>query len=81
MPVLGLTLELLFFLERTPGKIEYLKDLLLEDWRKLGNCREIGMDTLRFIRTEMERSWGDKKLAVFDEEEAQKWVVGVGATD
>ena len=26
----------------------------------------------------MERSWGDKKLAVFDEEEAQKWVVGVG---
>ena len=36
------------------------------------------MDTLRFIRTEMERSWGDKKLAVFDEEEAQKWVVGVG---
>ena len=36
------------------------------------------MDTLRFIRTEMKRSWGDKKLAVFDEEEAQKWVVGVG---
>ena len=25
----------------------------------------------------MERSWGDKRLAVFDEAEAQKWVLGV----
>ena len=55
-----------------PGKVEDLTDLLLEDWQKLGNCREIGEATLRFIRTEMERSWGDKKLAVFDEAEAQK---------
>ena len=57
--------------------MEDLTDLLLEDWRKLGNCREIGEATLRFIRTEIERSWGDKKLAVFDEAEAQKWVLGV----
>ena len=66
-----------FSLERTPGKIEDLTDLLLEDWRKLGNVRELGKDTLKFIRLEMERSWGDKKLAVFSEEEAQKWVLGV----
>ena len=65
------------FPERTPGKIDDLTDLLLEDWRRLGNVREIGKDTLRFIRLEMERSWGDKKLSVFEEGEAQKWVLGV----
>ena len=25
----------------------------------------------------MERTWGEAKLAVFDEEEARKWVLGV----
>ena len=57
--------------------MEDLTDLLLEDWRVLGNCRELGQTTLKFIRAEMERSWGDSKLAIFDEQEAQKWILGV----
>ena len=57
--------------------MEDLTDLLLEDWKCLGSVRELGQDSLRFIRMEMERSWGSDKLGVFDEKEAQKWVLGV----
>ena len=54
-----------------------LTDLLLEDWKVLGNCREIGEKTMKFNRQEMERTWGDERISVFDEEEAKKWVMGV----
>ena len=37
----------------------------------------MGEKTARFFRTEMEATWGQKHLAVFDEEEARNWVLGV----
>ena len=37
----------------------------------------MGVDTIRFFRQEMERTWGSKHLAVFDEEEARNYVLGV----
>ena len=57
--------------------IEDLTDLLAEDWAKLGAVKEMGADTERFFRQEMEKTWGAKHLAVFSEEEARKWVLGV----
>ena len=67
----------LLIVERVPGKVEDLTDLLLEDWAQLGSCRELGESTSRFLREEMERTWGEEHVAVFDEKEAQKWLVGV----
>ena len=37
----------------------------------------MGVDTVRFFRQEMERTWGGKHLTVFDEEEAKNYVLGV----
>ena len=65
------------FSERVAGQVDDLTDLLLEDWRKLGSCREMGETTLKYVRTEMERTWGSDHLAVFEEGEAQKWLLGV----
>ena len=62
---------------REPGQIEDLTDLLVEDWAQLGRVREMGGDTQKFFRQEMERTWGQKHLAIFPEDEAQKWVLGV----
>ena len=70
----------ILFLEkasRTPGQIEDLCDLLAEDWAKLGTVREMGLDTSRFFRQELEKTWGSKHLAMLDEEEARTWVLGV----
>ena len=61
----------------TPGMIEDLTDLLAEDWAKLGAVKEMGADTEWYFRQEMEKTWGAKHLAVFSEEEARKWVLGV----
>ena len=74
------TNRLLFLLEvvnQTPGQIEDLCDLLAEDWKSLGSVREMGLDTQKFFRVELEPSWGSKHLAVLDEEEAGKWLMGV----
>ena len=57
--------------------IEDLTDLLAEDWARLGAVKEMGADTEQFFRQEMEKTWGAKHLAVFSEEEARKWVLGV----
>ena len=49
---------ILVFLEeaaRTPGQIEDLCDLLAEDWTSLGSVREMGIDTAKFFRVEMNR--------------------------
>ena len=62
---------------RKPGQIEDLCDLLAEDWVSLGSVREMGDATQKFFRAEMEKSWGEKHLCVFSEEEAKKWVLGV----
>ena len=65
------------FSECESGNIDDLTDLLAEDWAKLGTTREIGEKTARFFRTELENTWGSKHLAVFEEEEAKNWVLGV----
>ena len=72
-------LLILFILiaERSPGTIEDLTDLIAEDWSQLGSVRDMGNANKRFFRAEMERTWGQKHLAVLDEEEAQKWLLGV----
>ena len=57
--------------------IEDLTDLLAEDWVKFGAVKEMGDHTEWFFRQEMEKMWGEKHLAVFSEEEAHKWVLGV----
>ena len=67
----------LLITERVPGKVEDLTDLLLEDWAQLGSCRELGESTSRFLREEMERTWGEEHVTLFHEKEAQKWLVGV----
>ena len=62
---------------RTPGKIEDLCDLLAEDWVHLGSVHEMGDATQKFFRAEIEKSWVEKHLCVFSDEEAKKWVLGV----
>ena len=62
---------------RKPGTIEDLTDLLAEDWSQLGSVRDLGAGNKRFFREELEKTWGQKHLAVLDEEEAQKWLLGV----
>ena len=70
-------LFLSLFIEREAGNIDDLTDLLAQDWAGLGTCREMGVDTARFFRTEMENLWGSKHLCVFSEDEAKHWVLGV----
>ena len=64
-------------LDRNPGNIEVLADLLAEDWAKLGSVKEMGEKTQRFFREELEKTWGSKHLAVLSEEEAKNWLLGV----
>ena len=66
-----------FSTDRTPGKIETLTDLLLEDFKSFGTCQELGEESAKFIRHELETTWGSSHLAVLDEQEAQKWLLGV----
>ena len=70
-------MNLFLFPGRQPGSIEDLTDLLAEDWSQLGSVRDLGAGNKRFFREELEKSWGQKHLAVLDEEEAQKWLLGV----
>ena len=46
--------------------------------KSLGTCRELGEESAKFIRHELETTWGSSHLAVLDEQEAQKWLLGVG---
>ena len=69
-----------FILDRVPGQIETLTDLLLEDFKSFGTCQELGEESVKFIRNELETTWGSSHLAVLDEQEAQKWLLGVGLT-
>ena len=59
---------------QTPGQIEDLCDLLVEDWKSLGSVHKMGLDTQKFFHSELERSWGSGHLTVLDEEEAGKWL-------
>ena len=52
-------------------------DLLLEKWKNFPEARQLGDESARFIRAELESTWGQSHLAVLSEEEAQKWILGV----
>ena len=65
------------FLERDPGNIDSLADLLLSDLKNFPQVRELGETSARFIREELEKTWGSSHLSVLSEEEAQKWLLGV----
>ena len=67
----------LFVEARNPGDIDSLADLLLSDMKNFPQVRELGEMSARFIREELEKTWGSSHLAVLSEEEAQKWLLGV----
>ena len=69
----------LFFLlaGRKPGDIQVLTDFLLEDYKNFPKTPELGEETARYIRQEMEATWGSEHLSVLPEEEAQHWILGV----
>ena len=60
--------------------MEVLTDLLLEKWKNFPEACQLGEESARFIHSEMEATWGQSHLAVLDEEEAQKWLLGVSAS-
>ena len=67
-------------LDRKPGDIESITDLFLEDFKNFPQTREIGKESARFVREEMEKMWGDARVVVLAEDEAQRWILGVTLT-
>ena len=65
------------FVERKPGDIEGITDIFFEDFKNFPQVRELGEESARFVREEMENTWGDSRLAVLSEDEAQRWILGV----
>ena len=53
--------------------------MLLEKWKNFPEARQLGEESARFIRSEMEATWEQSHLTVLDEQEAQKWLLGVRA--
>ena len=49
----------------------------MENWKNFPEARQLGEDSARFIRREMESTWGQEHLAVLSEDEAQRWILGV----
>ena len=74
---LATILLILFFVERKPGNIQALTDFLLEDYKHFPKTPELGKQTARFIRQEMEDTWGSEHLSILPEAEAQHWILGV----
>ena len=70
-------ISLLLPSDRDPGNVEVLTDLLLEKWRNVPEARQLGEESAKFFRQEMEATWGQGHLAVLSEDEAQKWLLGV----
>ena len=64
-------------LDQQPGDIEVLTDLLIENYKNFPEARQLGEESARFIRQEMEATWGQSHLAVLSEDEAQRWLLGV----
>ena len=60
-----------------PGNVEVLTDLLLEKWCNVPEARQLGEESAKFFRQEMEATWGQGHLAVLSEDEAQRWLLGV----
>ena len=64
-------------LDRQQGDIEVLTDLLIENYKNFPEARQLGEESARFIRQEMEATWGQRHLAILSEDEAQRWLLGV----
>ena len=69
-------LTLTILVDRKPGDIEGITDIFFEDFKNFSKMRELGEESARFVREEMENTWGDSRLAVLGEDEAQKWILG-----
>ena len=65
------------FSDCKPGDIEVIMDIFVEDFLNFPTTRELGEDSARFVREEMERTWGEKHMAVLSEDESQMWILGV----
>ena len=65
------------FVDRKSGDIQALTDFLLEDYKNFPKVPELGEETARFIRQEMEDTWGEEHLCVLPKDEAQRWILGV----
>ena len=57
-----------------------MMDLFLEDFKNFSQNHEIGEESARFVREEMEKTWGDARMAVLAKDEAQKWILRVNLT-
>ena len=68
----------LFLLDRKPGDIEVLTDLVIENYKNFPEARQLGEESARFIRQEMEATWEQDHLVILSEDEAQCWLLGVG---
>ena len=55
-------------------------DIFFEDFKNFPQVRELGEESARFVREEMEHSWGDSRLTVLSEDEAQRWILGVSSS-
>ena len=67
-------------LDHKPRDIESITDLFLEDFKNFPQTHEIGEESARFVWEEMEKMWGDARMAVLAEDEAQRWILGVTLT-
>ena len=66
--------------DRKPGNIKGITDIFFEDFKNFPQTRELGEESARFVREEMEKTWGNSRLAVLSEDEAQRWILGVSCT-
>ena len=65
------------FSDRKPGDIEAITDMFVEDFLNFPTTCELGKDLASFVREEMERTWGEKHMAVLSKDESQMWLLGV----
>ena len=54
--------------DRKPGDIQVLTDFMLEDYKNFPKVPELGEETARYIRQEMEDTWGSEHLCVLPED-------------
>ena len=76
-PFRGRLLDNFSLTDHKPRDIECITDILFEDFKNFPRTRELGEESTRFVREEMEKTWGDSRLAVLAEDEVQKWIIGV----
>ena len=66
-----------FLLDRKLGDIEVLTDLVIENYKNFPEARQLGEESARFIRQEMEATWEQGHLTILSEDKAQCWLLGV----